>query len=273
MPIHCSEIDTLVHAYLDGELADIDLNEFEEHTAECPECATRLRDEIAFRDHLRRRLAAPRAPQALRTRIDVLLDQEDRVTASARRRSRFAWLLPGTASVAAAAALILFVTTNNASLPVESVAADAVNAHMRRPPVEVQGQASRVSPWIKEHFDSQVDVPRFAGTNVSLRGARLSHLRGRDAAQLFYQVDRNNQRHDMQVHIVTGADFNLSAKSKRVIGGRDVWIGGERGYSVVTFKDDSGVSYVFTSDMEDADLFDLVVSSDLLLRVNERLGH
>jgi anti-sigma factor (TIGR02949 family) len=273
MAIDCTEIDTLVHTYLDGELADSDVNEFEEHSAECRECAARIEDEIAFRDRLRRRLAAPRAPQGLHTRIGVLLDQEDRVSASARRRSRFAWLLPATASVAAAAALILFVTTNNASLPVESVAADAVNAHMRRPPVEVQGQAASVSPWIKKHFDSQVDVPRFASADVSLRGARLSHLRGHNAAQLFYRVDRNNQRHDMQVHIINASDLNLSSKSKRVIGGREVWVGVERGYSVVTFKDANGVGYVFTSDMEDADLFDLVVSSDLLLRVDERLGN
>ncbi len=273
MPIDCSEIDTLVHTYLDGELADSDIREFEKHSAECRECAARIDDEIAFRDRLRRRLAAPRTPQGLRTRIDVLLDQEDRVSANARRRSRFAWMLPGVASVAAAAALFLFVTTNNASLPFESVAADAVNAHMRRPPVEVQGQASRVAPWLKKHFDAHVDVPRFASTNVSLRGARLSHLRGSDAAQLFYEVDRNNQRHDMQVHIITAPDFNLSAKSKRVIGGREVWIDVERGYSVVTFKDASGIGYVFTSDMEDADLFDLVVSSDLLLRVDERRGN
>ncbi len=270
MAINCSDITTLVHTYLDGELADQDLEEFEEHVLLCGECHARLEDEISFRDRLRRDLAPPRAPADLHQRIGVLLDQEDRVAQAARRQSRFAWLLPGAASVAAAAALVLFITSTGQNLPVESVATDAVKAHMRRPPIEIQGQDAMVSPWIAQHFRPGVEVPRFSASNVSLRGARLSSLRGREAAQLFYEVDRNHQRHDLQVHIVEAKDLDLGVRHHQVIGGREVWIDDQLGYSVVTLKDDRGMGYVFTSDMDGKELFDLVLGTDLVLGVGER---
>ncbi len=271
MAIHCSDIETLVHTYLDGELADHDLDEFEEHTSECAACRARLEEEIEFRNDLRRRLAPPRPPEELRGRLMAALDREDAVAARAERSRRFSWVLPGAATLAAAAALLLFVQAQTQT-PVAHVPVtyDAVKSHLHQQPIEVQG-ASAVSPWIKQHFEPTVEAPRFSSSDISLRGARLSHLRGRDAAQLFYQIDHNHRRHAMQVHILDGANLDLGGAVKRHIGGRDLWVDNELGYSVVTYKDPSdGMAYVFTSDMSGRELLDLVVGSDLLLRTGER---
>lgn len=271
MAIYCSDIETLVHTYLDGELADDDIGDFETHTDTCAECHERVEAEIEFRTDLRRRLAPPRAPSELMQRVQVALDGHDAEQAQTARRNRFSWALPGAATFAAAAALILFMTYDGSAPSEALVAHDAVQAHMRQPPIEVQG-ASNVSPWIKRHFQSSVEPPRFSTSGINLRGARLSHLRGRDAAQLFYEIDRSGRRSDVQVHILDGSDLSLAGATRRRIGGRELWIDGELGYSVVTYRDASGMAYVFTSDMSETELLDLVVSSDLLLKVDEDRG-
>ncbi len=271
MAFHCSEIDTLIQTYLDGELSSQDLRDFEAHIAECEECRRKLRAERDFRRFIQRRLAetAPQAPQALQQRLRENLDAEDNDLAAARRRARLSWVLPGAATLAAAAALLLFITTNRTPVAEETIAEDAVMAHMRRPPVEVQG-AGQVSPWIEQHFRPDVSVPRFSASNVSLRGARLSHLMGRDAAQLVYDVDRNSQRQELRVHIVDGKNLDLHAKNKRIIGGREVWVDGAYGFSTVTVRGNDGMSYVFTSEMDGDDLVDLVTSSDFFLGADTR---
>jgi len=271
MAIYCSDIETLVHTYLDGELADHDLDEFEDHTSECEACHARVEEEIEFRNDLRRRLAPPRAPGELRGRLMAALDKEDAQAARAERSRRFSWVLPGAATLAAAAALLLFVQAQTQSPAAHvPVTYDAVKSHLHQQPIEVQG-ASAVSPWIKQHFEPTVAPPRFSSSDISLRGARLSHLRGRDAAQLFYEIDRNHRRNAMQVHILDGANLDLGGAVKRHIGGRDLWLDKELGYSVVTYKDPSdGMAYVFTSDMSGKELLDLVVGSDLLLRAGEQ---
>jgi anti-sigma factor RsiW len=272
MAFHCSDIDTLVQTYLDGELTERDQLDFEEHIAECEECRRKLEEERDFRAELSRQLAAcqPQTPRSLPQRVRAALDVEDRAAAAARRRAGWSWVLPGTATLAAAAALVLFLTAGGAPVAEESIAEDAVKAHMRRPPVEVQG-ASRVSPWIEEHFRADVAVPRFSAANVNLRGARLSHLKGRDAAQLVYEVDRNSRKHELRVHIVDLGDLDVRARDKQVIGGREVWVENRNGYGIVTYKDREGIGYVFTSpNMDGGDLVDLFMSSDLPLRMGER---
>lgn len=270
MAIHCEDIETLVHSYLDGELAEHELHELETHLAECQACREHAEAEARFLDGLRTRLAAPPCPDTVRARLGKALDAEDRSRSQAARRARFGWVLPGTASVAAAAALVLFVAEWRAEPEPQPVTYEAVRQHIRRPPLEVQGAG--VTPFIEQHFRPRVALPRFSEPSVRLQGARLSHLRGRDAAQLFYEVrGHSGARHDMQVHIVDAADLELPERQRRVVGGRVIWVDPQLGYSTVTYRDEEGLAYVFTSDMEATELVRLVVSSDLLMRVNERL--
>jgi hypothetical protein len=150
-----------------------------------------------------------------------------------------------------------------------TVGQDAIRQHMRRPPVEVAG--AQASPWIREHFAADAVVPRFASSDVQFRGARLSRIRDRDAAQLFYDVRGSGLQHEVQVHIMRDAGTLEMPDERAVIGGRALYIDSNHGHSVVMYRDQQGVLYLFTSDMNRASLVDLVGSSDLLMRVNERL--
>src|SRR5512143_2901233 len=105
----CKSIDTLSMAYLDDELAAEERHELEAHLTECATCRGQLEQERADLSMVRRALAAPPTPDLLRVRVVRALDDEDRVEQKAQRHRWYQYLLPGSAMVAAAAAIALFV--------------------------------------------------------------------------------------------------------------------------------------------------------------------
>jgi anti-sigma factor RsiW len=74
----CTSIDTLATVYLDAELADEELRDFEMHVRECAACRGRVEAERELIATLRRRLATAIAPAGLRARLTRDLDAEDR---------------------------------------------------------------------------------------------------------------------------------------------------------------------------------------------------
>ena len=105
----CQSIDTLAMAYLDDELVAEEKRELELHLLECTECRSHVDAERADLDLVRGALVAPPAPDMLKARINRALDVEDRESAKALRRKWSQWILPGTATIAAAAAIMMFV--------------------------------------------------------------------------------------------------------------------------------------------------------------------
>lgn len=269
MSLQCADIETLVPTYLDDELAEEETRELEQHVARCFECRHQLDDEARFHAGLRRRLAPPAIPSAVRERVTAALDREDWNSRRHPERAHWqSWALPATASMAAAAALLLFVFSNPPPQNEPPVAYDAVRQHMRRPPIEVQGTA--VSPWIRRHFSPDVQVPRFEHNQTSFRGARLSHLLGRDAVQFYYNVVRDQHWHDvsMLVFDASGIDFQRTFRTghRRVIGDRELWLDERMGYGLVAHKGPDGLGYLLISDMSGDQLVELLRHSDLLSR-------
>lgn len=127
----CSSIDTLAMAYLDDELADAELRDFELHLHGCGACRQHVDREREALAALRARLAAPPAPDLLRARVAAALDREDRAQVRARVAG---WALPATASVAAVAALALFVFLPGKPSP-DAVATEVVQHHLRAPQI------------------------------------------------------------------------------------------------------------------------------------------
>lgn len=270
MTKHCDSIETLAMTHLDGELADEELRDFELHLLACGGCRDRVDGERAALTELRRRLAPPPAPDLLRARISRALDDEDRTASAAARKQRLAsWLLPGAASIAAAAALVVFVTMRPPVAGDVPVAQVAVNQHMRGAPLEVTGAAT--TPWIHRNYGAQVEPPRFADSMVRVAGARLTDVMGRKALQIFYDVTSGaGARYGLQTLMFEATGVELPGE-RIVVGGRELLVVEHRGYHVVSFRDVDGLAYVFTStDLGRAQLVDMVVNSNLVMRVQER---
>lgn len=186
----CKTIDTLSMSYLDDELAAEERHELEAHLTECASCRATLERERADRSMIRRALAAPSAPDLLRAKLSRALDEVDKSEQKQLRRKWSSYVLPGSAMVAAAAAIAVFVGVQmpTSQPKVATVAQDAVKSTSRQLPLEVQGPST--GPWLQQHFASDIAPPQIEDNTSQLLGARLmpNSINGHDAALLRYAV-------------------------------------------------------------------------------------
>ena len=216
---------------------------------------------------LRGALVAPPAPELLKARIARALDAEDVQETRAVRRKWSQWALPGSAMLAAAAAIAVFVGVRPSADSRIATDSAKVNGSL---PLEVQGAST--GPWLREHF-APVEVPRFQ-TGIQLIGARLlpNGIAGRDAAMLRYLVDVDVNRVTLTAVVMkdVGGDELTGGKAFQ-IGDHVLRLHDANGMPAISYVDPvDHVAYVFASErMTAQELFDVVVSSDLIARAQE----
>ncbi len=243
----CESIDTLAMAYLDDELAGEERHELEAHLTECASCRAHLDGERESVSIIKRALAAPPAPDTLRARLGKALDKEDAATAKEQRRRWYQYMLPGSAIVAAAAAMVLFVGMQTEEPHVGGKVAQQATKHANHSlPLEVQGAST--GPWLQQHFAS-VEPPHFVEPNTQLLGARLlpGAINGHDAAALSYQFNRAGDPFILSLLVVRdlGEDEMREGTPMRV-NNRTVYVlESPEGQSVVTYVDRNHMGYMF----------------------------
>jgi anti-sigma factor RsiW len=262
----CETIETLSMAFLDDELAPEERRELELHLIDCTGCRQHVDHERTELSQIRARLVAPPAPDLLKARIAAMLDTEDR-TAQRSRLSR--WLLPGSAVVAAAAALLVFVSVRPSSgtSSASAVAVEAARQQGRPMPLEVQGP--NTGHWIREHFAAGAAPPQFQTPGIEMVGARLTAINGHDAYMVRYMVTQG--RRDLAgITAVVVEDINkeeLGAGQEFVVGERTLHVLTADGIPAVTYVSPAHVGYAFFSpDLTHQQLLEMVVTSDLIER-------
>lgn len=238
----CSHIDTLSMAYLDDELAAEERHELETHLTECASCKSHVDAERVEHSVLRKALAAPPAPDIVRARIAKAIDLEDR---AGRRRRWAQWALPGSAIVAAAAAILVFVGVNVQPNRVGSVAQDAVRQQTRTLPMEVQGTST--AAWLRQNFEPNLEPPRFEPGSQIVGGRLLPHgVNGHDAALVSYQVNLNGNPFLLSMLVVRELRGDEMTEGSEVkVDGRTLHVVEENGRSVVTYVDGHHMGYLF----------------------------
>ena len=125
----CDEAQELITALVDRELLDPERTSLESHLRECPDCRLAVEQEQFLKQAIRGRAQRMSAPHALRDRI--LADHRVFPEKSHPRRRDHAWLTPGFATPALAAALILalalpaFLLLKPGSEPIAAAAVEA----------------------------------------------------------------------------------------------------------------------------------------------------
>jgi anti-sigma factor (TIGR02949 family) len=246
--LDCRDLEPLLHAYVDGEFQDADRAEFEAHLAQCAGCRQRVSNEQLFREKLRA-AATVRAPEALRARITEAVQREQRWS-GVRRLVRSESV--AVAAAAMAAGVLAFIYGRHLFQPLVH---ESVVRFQRDPPVEVRGDEQQVQRWFAGKVDFNVQLPHLR--NVSVAGARISHLRDRDAAYVVYQGPRAHR-----VSLIVFDDprvpleMGLSGTVRR-IDDRDVLMANERGYNVALWRDNE-IVYSLVSDLDERDIVDLL---------------
>lgn len=266
----CQNIETLAMAYLDDELVAEERRELELHILECTECRAHVDQERSELALLRHALVAPPAPDLLKARIARSLDDEDRKVAQTSRRQWTRWMLPMSASLAAAAAIAVFVVGLQPppAPATQPVAKEVVRQHTRSRPLEVQGAGT--GRWLRENF-APIDPPQFATQNVALLGARLTAINGHDAAQLQYLVSQGANQFTLTAVVIAdlGPD-DLRGGQPIKVGNRVLHVYDVDGMPTISYVDEHRMGYTFASQRLSAqELLELVVSSDLIGRASQ----
>jgi anti-sigma factor RsiW len=276
----CQSIDTLAMAYLDDELVSEERRELELHFLSCAACKAHVEAERADLALVRKALAPPPAPAKLKVTIQRLLDAEDHAATRAGRRRWTRFALPGSAALAAAAALAVFVFAQPRETPgSDRVAREAVRVQSRlqsrKMPLEVQGPST--GSWLQQNFAANIAPPQFTEPGIELLGARLTAVSGHDAALLKYLVTIGGRQAVLTAVVID------DLRGDELSGGTPIKLGGSRllyvhsadGTPAVTYIDESTpvgtrMGYVFASDgLTRQELFELVVSSDLITRAQQ----
>ncbi len=262
----------LVDTYLDEEFGEIERAEFEEHLAACASCATKVREQAAWKQAVRQVAPRERLPRDLRGRLDDALAAEtaavshlDRALSAAGAaveakqplaslavRAARHWPYAAAAGIAFA---MLFTRGRHAPLT-----ADVIAKHQRNLPVEITGRSDEVRRWYADKVDFPVRPPAFTNVGlggshgqVAFRGGRLANVRDRQAAYLLYEVDGNK----ISVFIFDPGELSIEARRHMQVGDREVYFDDERGYNVATYRD-HGVGYAIASDMDQDQMLKLV---------------
>jgi anti-sigma factor RsiW len=266
----CQSIDTLAMAYLDDELVAEERRELELHLLDCGACKKHVDSERADLDLVRGALVAPPAPDLLKARISKALDLEDREAARVARRRFSQWILPASATFAAAAAILMFVFVRppEAGTSAGSVAQEAIRQQSRAMPMEVQGAST--GPWLREHF-RPIEPPRFTEPGIELIGARLTSIASHEAALLKYRVSIGNNEFTLNAILIDGIrEGQLSGGQPIKVGQRTLHVHDANGIPAITYVDDQGMGYTFSAErLSPQELLELVVSSDLIGRAQQ----
>jgi hypothetical protein len=235
----CDSIDTLSMAYLDDELATEERHELEAHLTECSACRSHVDGERADHDMLRDALVAPRASDSMKMRVVRMLDTEDR----ARTRRRLSqWALPGSAMLAAAAALLVFVGMRGPADKATAVVDHGFRVESHAQPLDVQG--------------ATIQLPRPIERSNRLRAPHFEGIEGHETVQFAYNLALNGKPFLLAVQMIKGVQDNeMTGGTPYRIGDRMVsLIEDADGGRMVTFVDrENHLGYMFIADELSAD--------------------
>lgn len=244
----CRLVQRHVGAYVDGELDPASMLDFERHIEACALCQEHVSFERAYRDMVESSVGGASAPDDLKDKVRVALDRMDAARAPATRLG-VPWrkVVP----LGVAAAVLLAVGGVVGGVPESLVAAsatpifeDVVRVHSAELPADVQAEAPQ---QVTRYFRGKVDFPVrpaiFGRDDVRLLGGRVSNVRDRRAAAVYY--DANGSR-------VTLVVFHAPELSDQVFhmrfGGQELLYRDVNGYPVPVRRY-QGLNYAFTGDL------------------------
>ena len=72
--MRCGDATAFIHAYVDGELAGVDRDAYEQHLLECDQCSHSCRLQSRFKAAVRGHLNRREVPEGLRQRIEQAIE-------------------------------------------------------------------------------------------------------------------------------------------------------------------------------------------------------
>lgn len=247
----CAEADTFIHAYVDGELAGVDRTSYEQHLLECDTCSHSCRLQGRFKAAVRGHLARPPLPAGLRLRI------EDALAAAPAIKRRWVWQTYPRLVPAAAAAVVLVAVLGAARNGRQPIVLEQARRlyHAAMPMDVVDSNCSSIVNWFRGKVDFSVPQPRNAR---ACQGGRLVNVQDRFGAYFVYQTPSGHRVTLMVFSAEGDRTERLDGPRRRVLADREVFFGSGHGASTAAYRDNDGLFYVVTADVDEDALSNLV---------------
>jgi anti-sigma factor RsiW len=210
----CTEVQSVLHLYADGEL-DVERSvEVERHFRECSGCAASLASIRELSLAIGSRASYHGAPEGLAERIRFAAGTKE----SARKGSRVAhgryWLAAAAVLFLAASAWLAFIgLPGRFGQPL--LAQEVVSAHIRSLMAEhltdvPSTDQHTVKPWFEGRLDFAPPVLDLTSEGFVLVGGRLDYLQQRPVAALVYQY----RKHPINLFICPAGSSGTTAPTE-----------------------------------------------------------
>ncbi len=244
----CRLVQRHVGAYVDGELDPASMLDFERHMEACAPCQERVAFERAYREMVESSVGGSSAPEHLKDKVRMALDRMDAARGPARL-VRVPWRKVVPLGVAAGVLLAVGgvvggVPDGLAEASATPIFEDVVRVHSAELPADVQAEAPQ---QVTQYFRGKVEFPVrpavFSRGDVRLLGGRVSNVRERRAAAVYYDV------HGSRVTLVVFHAPELADQVFRMrVGGQQLLYRDVNGYPVPVRRY-QGLNYAFTGDL------------------------
>jgi anti-sigma factor RsiW len=241
--VKCADAATSVQAYVDGELTGVDREQIQRHIGTCEACARTSLLHGRFKAAVRAHLPRPSVPGDFRRRLYASLE----AAAPEPPSNRWAWLRYSRLVPAVGAAVMLLLITTTVNSRQSQVLGQAQRTYQAEMPMDVVGSdCGSIASWFRGRLDFPVHAPAFAN-HSNCKGGRLVNVGERLGA---YLVLQDSSGHRVALLVYNPGDDSLEAPHRRVINGREIYLGGGLGISSAAYRE-RGLGYVVTSDLDE----------------------
>ncbi len=259
----CSLLHRHVDAWIDEELDPAQQLHFEEHISVCSDCEKVLLSTESFRTSFVTHIERVQASDDLRLRIQESLEKQAAELEEAAREPVSLLRFPARYWLAAAACLVVFAgmqhsRSDNATQQagIIPIFEDVGRLHSSGLPADVQGNADELLGFFRNRIEFPVRPVEFAHSDARLIAGRLSNIRDRHAAALYYKVNG----HRVTVVVFDPQRAVSDGSIRAGIAGRDVYYRHVHGYTIAVLQHD-GLTYAFTGDLAPQALLQLAASA------------
>jgi anti-sigma factor RsiW len=239
----CSNAQTLLDAYVDGELDPLRNLEIEAHLHGCARCAQSHSDRQVIRSGLKTDSFYFRAPADIQKRIQRSVRQAAKTEASSGWFSGSWFKIAAPLATAALVVLMLvpyFGGSSSDQLLTQEVVASHIRSLMVNHLADVPSTDEHtVKPWFNGKLDFSPPVSDLAKQGFPLVGGRLDYLSNRPVAALVYRRDK----HVINVFVWPSSKGDQSSEAIKT----------QQGYHVVLWIG-SGMNFWVVSDLERSQL-------------------
>jgi anti-sigma factor RsiW len=236
--VRCTDAQTLIESYVDGELDVVHTVEIERHLGDCRICSPMHQDAIELRSRIREEVPYFRASPDLQQRIRAIA-REKRAETSRSLVRLWAWS-------GAIAAVVLFTVitvglvrraseSSREQMITQEIVADHLRSLMANHLTDITStDQHNVKPWFNGKLDFAPPVNDFAAEGFPIVGGRLDYLEGRPVAALVYQ----RRLHPINLFVWATAEKYSDKPTRQT----------RQGYTILFWSRD-GMTYCAISDL------------------------